>query len=168
MQRIGVLANTYLRRVRKLADLSPAESGFLAAAWMLARPVTFGLSAFGFSRAVGWLAGVPARRAGVRVGIARGEELVRWAFRAAAYETETTCLPRAIVQYLLHQSFGPEPRLVVGVSRIEGSPAEKSGLDWMLGAHAWIEEQGGPRREAAFAPILTLSPSEGVLRAGRE
>lgn len=162
MQRIGVLANTYLRRVRKLAELSPSESGFLAAAWVLARPVTFGLSKVGFSRSIGWLEDVPAREGGLRIGVARGEELVRWAFVGAAIETKTSCLPRAVVQYLLHQAFGPEPRLVIGVARGEGPPA--SGLDWGLGAHAWVEERGGATREPSFAPILTLSRSEGVLQ----
>ncbi|NUO49271.1 MAG: lasso peptide biosynthesis B2 protein [Polyangiaceae bacterium] len=164
MQRIGVVANTYLRRVRKLAELSPTESGFLAAAWVLARPVTFGLSQLGFPRVVRWLEQVPARPAPGRIGVGRGEVLVRWAFRAAAFETTTTCLPRAIVQYLLHQTFGPEPRLVVGVARSnEASPPP--GLEWTLGAHAWVEERGGPPREPTFAPILTLSRAEGVVRA---
>jgi hypothetical protein len=167
MQRIGVLANTYLRRVRKLAELSPSESRFLAAAWVLARPVTFGLSRLGFPRAVRWLEQVPGLHPSARVGVARGEVLVRWAFRAAAFETTTTCLPRAVVQYLLHQTFGPEPRLVVGVARSDEAPPPP-GLDWGLGAHAWIEERGGPAREPSFSPILTVSRSEGVVRADRQ
>ncbi len=164
MQRIGVLANTYLRRVRKLAELSPTESGFLAAAWVLARPVTFGLSRLGFPRVARWLGQVPSLHAPARIGVARGEVLVRWAFQAAAFDTTSTCLPRAVVQYLLHQTFGPEPRLVVGVARSNDAPPPP-GLDWALDAHAWIEERGGPPREPSFAPILTLSRSEGVVRA---
>jgi hypothetical protein len=164
MQRIAVLADVFLRRVRKLAELSPAESGFLAGAWVLARPITFGLSTLGFPRVLTWLEGTPGRAGGGRVGVARGEELVRWAFRAAACDTQGSCLPRAVVQYLLHRTFGPEPRLVVGVSRVAAPIREATSLDWTLGAHAWVEVQGGPAREPSFSPILTLTPSEGVVR----
>lgn len=162
MQLIGVLGSgTWLRRLRAAAPIPADEWRFFLAAWMLARPVAFALARLGFSRTLRALERLPStatRQNGVDVE--RAELLVKRAFQAAA--CRGTCLPRAAVQYVVHRALGPEPRLVVGVSR--GAPISVSALDWTVAAHAWIEAQGGPRRELSFTPILVLTPSEGVVR----
>lgn len=162
MQLIGVLGSgTWLRRLLAAARVPAEERRFFLAAWMLARPVAFALSTVGFPRLVRLLARLPPtqpRSSGVDVE--RAELLVKRAFVAAA--SDGACLPRAAVQYVVHRALGPEPRLVVGVSR--GEAARGAELDWIVAAHAWVEARGGPRREPSFTPILAVTPSEGIVR----
>jgi len=157
-----VIDGSFLRRARNAFELPRSELGFVTGAWMLARPISFGLKQAGFSRALEALTSVPPPRSGAApVGAERGEMLVRKAFRAAACDVESSCLPRAMVQYLLHAAFGPPVRLVIGVPR----PGEwRRGGQEAWGAHAWVEEDRNGNREPSFAPILFLTPAGGVVR----
>ncbi len=128
-------------------------------AWVLAPFVSFALDRMGFARLLEVLAPLPSRTA-MRpdrgaVGIERGATLLRQAFRASA--TSGACLHHAVVQYLLHLRFGPEPRLVIGVRRGTTTP-------WTPDAHAWVEAAEGGGREDGFRPLLALTPTGGLQR----
>ena len=70
------------------------------------------------------------------------------------------CLPRAVVQHLLHRLDGTPSRLVIGV-RTGSAEAEASGLD----AHAWVAEPGSPI-DGEHAAILIVDDA-GVRPAAR-
>lgn len=127
---------------------------------MLAPVVSFGVAKLGFPRLLDLLGRLPprGRDLGSSVGVVRGEALLRKAFRVAP--ARGACLDHAVVQYLLHRWLGPEPRLVVGVKR----RAAAEPASWVVDAHAWVEEAGGPPREEAFRPLLALTPTRGLER----
>ena len=64
------------------------------------------------------------------------------------------CLPRALVQYLLHLRDGVPAQFVIGVRH-----ARRTGLDALeqgapLDAHAWVQSPGDDGgEEAGYAPI---------------
>jgi len=145
------------------AALASAEKRFLVAAWFLAPIVSATLERLGFDRVLGELPVVGERQRG-SVGVERGEDLVRIAFRRHVL-LRGGCLPESITQYALHILFGPTPKLVVGVKRDESIPHKDRRLDWMLGAHAWVENDAGPSREPTFAPIVAVSARSGIWKA---
>lgn len=140
----------------KLAALPPPERRFFARAWLLGPVVVAFLRARGLQRALELLAKRRFAPRGTCVEVDAGERLVRAAFRYGlgrhAAATSGTCLPESIVQYTLHLDTGPTPRLVIGVRKTASSEGNE------LRAHAWVERDDGPRREADFAPIVELSP----------
>jgi hypothetical protein len=145
----------------KFGALEPDERRFLLGAVALG-PVVEGLFARErFEGALSLLAKGPRlprprARPSAALSVERGEALVKAALRAT---NDERCLPRSIVQFILHRRFGPAPRLVIGVRR----PVAASGAR-ELEAHAWIERDGGPVRDLGFAPMLSYSDARGVER----
>ncbi len=156
----------------EFARLSNGERSFLTAAWLLAPAVSAALSRYGFERVLSELPRAP-RVSGRRgaVDVARGEELVRIAFRRHG-TVSGACLPESLTQYLLHCVAGPPPKLVVGVQRTLDEPRfteAPNTLGWWVGAHAWVEHDDGPPREPSFAPIVACSSRTGIWKAeGRQ
>jgi hypothetical protein len=155
--------------IAKLTALPPAERRFLALAWLLAPPTSALLAMAGFGSALSWVRStsreVHEEPDGL-VSVERGEELVRIAFDRAL--STRGCLPRSVVQFLLHRWLAPAPKLVIGVKReavplVKDSPTE---LLWSLDAHAWIERAEGPARSLGYVPILAFSDTSGLWRAG--
>ncbi len=94
------------------------------------------------------------------ITVDRGQTLVHAAFHVQL--AKRTCLPQAVVQYVLHRRFGPPPKLVIGVSRSHARPGDPPvfGLD----AHAWVEPQDGPPAPEPYRPILTFTDATGISR----
>lgn len=143
-------------RATELRTLTPAERRFLVKAWIAAPFVEAVLGAVGLERVLATLERRRFAPRGERIDVERGERLVRAAFRYGP--AKSGCLPESIVQYALHLRTGPEPRLVIGVRKVQGDARDENEPKTELGAHAWIEELAGARRLPEFAPILTLSP----------
>lgn len=152
-----------------------ASAAFLGRAWAAIFVVETSLRVVGYKRTVAWIEGVPAKPPG-RAGapVALGERLVRGAYRAHLFAG--SCLPRSLVQYLLHRRDGTPARFVVGVRRA-AEPARSSGAASAAGrgieAHAWVEslealEPAGsiapspPGAAEKFVPIFQSGDSEAA------
>ena len=130
------------RAYRRLRASQPREISFAARAWVLAVPVEASLAAFGLARTLRWIRAIPAgaRRRGA-VSVDEGGRLVAYAYKVHLLRGQ--CLPRSLVQYLLHRREGVAARFVVGVRRADG-----------LDAHAWVEAKGTTTADSRFAPLL--------------
>jgi hypothetical protein len=117
----------------------------VARAWLFAPAVETVLWAVGVERTIRLIERAPfgaiARRSPLRAS--EGETLVQAAYRF--HFVRGRCLPRAMLQYLLHRLEGTPARFVIGVRR----PGESQGLE----AHAWVEETDHPR-EVGYSTIL--------------
>ncbi|HZO16395.1 MAG TPA: lasso peptide biosynthesis B2 protein [Polyangiaceae bacterium] len=131
-----------LRAYRRLRASRPREIAFAARAWVLAVPVEASLAAFGLARTLRWIREIPAgpRRRGA-VSVDEGQLLVARAYQLHLLRGQ--CLPRSLVQYLLHRREGVAARFVVGVRRADG-----------LDAHAWVEAEGSTNADGRYAPLL--------------
>jgi hypothetical protein len=121
---------------------------FLARAWAAIPVVELSLRVFGYKRTVAWIEAVPKKRSRAPgSSVPLGASLVRRAYRAHRFTGG--CLPRSLVQYLLHRRDGTRARFVVGVRR----PNENRGPG--IEAHAWVETPGAAVSAAPrFAPIF--------------
>lgn len=131
-----------------------AAASFLARACAVAPAVEVSLRVLGYRRTLGWVERVPRRRRGDGVSVGLGERLVRKAYFARS--AEGTCLPRSLVQYMLHLRDGVPARLVVGVRRPANETATPS-----IEAHAWVEGDTAPPA-GSFAPIFISGVSDGA------
>lgn len=149
----------WFKKVFGVLGSDASERGFLVAGWLLAPVISFGIRQVGFSKMVHLLVPLPAsaRVLSSGVSVERAEALLKRAFHVAPGAGD--CLPRAVVQYLLHLRVGPEPRFVIGVRK--GAPTGHAA--WTPDAHAWVEAVGSPR-EPEFQPILAVSPRSGLQR----
>jgi len=139
---------------------SRLELAFAARAWLLAPLVEGALAGLG----VGWtlraVAAVPRRvsRGRPPTAVAPRLDLVdgaRWVDRAyALHALRGRCLPRAIVQHVLHRIDGTPSRLVIGVR------SATSAID----AHAWVTDPARPGAEE-FSAILVVD-DDGVHAPG--
>jgi len=127
-------------------------AGFLARAWAAIPVVELSLRVLGYKRTVAWIEAVPARRYSARgSSVVLGERLVRGAYRAHVFRGG--CLPRSLVQYLLHRRDGTGARFVVGVRRPAHDPNETRGPG--IEAHAWVEPPDfAPPATGGFAPLF--------------
>ncbi|MFO0613070.1 MAG: lasso peptide biosynthesis B2 protein [Polyangiaceae bacterium] len=154
-KRVARVITATARRAAAIAALTGPELAFACAAFALAPVVRASLGRFGLERTMKHLERiVPPRTATGAVSVAKGAELVRWAFRGG----DGTCLPESLVQLALHRWFGPEVELVVGVQR--GEPRSSQPVGWELRAHAWIERID-PTGEAS---VGERTPFEPILR----
>lgn len=137
-------------------------------AWAAIPVVELSLRVLGYKRTLAWIEAVPekappAREAGqslpgdVQQSLPRGasvflgERLVRGAYRAHTFRGG--CLPRSLVQYLLHRRDGTRARFVVGVRRPTPVPNETRGPG--IEAHAWVETNDFvPPATATFASLF--------------
>lgn len=136
--------------MRELREAPLGGAGFLARAWAAIFVVEASLNTIGYKRTLAWIEAVPARRARRgRPSAALGEKLVGAAYRAHAFRGG--CLPRSLVQYLLHRRDGTAARFVVGVRR-GAIEAERRGIE----AHAWVESAAAAdrSRDVGFEPIF--------------
>ena len=136
--------------------LTPIERRFAAEAWLLAPIVTLSLRTVGFRKTLEivreWLpVGIGGRPSGVSVE--RGEQLVARTFKLTL--ARDSCLPKSIVQLVLHRRRGDRVQLVIGVKR-EGHHGD---VDIGFEGHAWIEAMDSPRRDGRHVVIMEL-PSE--------
>ncbi len=138
-----------MRRWFRLAELlANGEGAFTLRAWLAAPWVELALDRAGLETTLTWLERAPARFWAPRaVGIEPGERAVARAFRAHPW-LSGRCLPRALVQYLLHRRDGVPVRFVIGVKR------PTTGLD----AHAWVEAPDAAV-DNDYSPILRTEPS---------
>jgi len=142
-----------LQAARRFAALRPEERRFAARAWLAAPVVRASLAVIGLKATLRWVeAARPAVMRGnaeAPVGVATGGALVGSAFRAhVGGVAGGQCLPRSVVQYLLHGRDGVPARLVVGVKRSDQGTA--------IEAHAWVEAQVSGRGRVAedgFEPL---------------
>lgn len=162
-----LLRSPHLRELRE----APIEGArFLVRAWAAIFAVEASLNTLGYRRTLAWVEAVPASRSRRRrLSVELGERLVRTAYRAHAFRGG--CLPRSLVQYLLHRRDGTAARFVVGVRRATSGDrsgatsgdrsratsraevAANGGADRGIEAHAWVaspEIQTSP----GFAPIF--------------
>ncbi len=93
------------------------------------------------------------RRAAQPVAVSEGGALVGGVFRA--HVVGGTCLPRSVVQYLVHRRDGVPARLVVGVRRQDEGPA--------IEAHAWVEAGEGGTGDHRFAPLFATEMARGAV-----
>lgn len=133
--------------------LEVRRTAFCAAAAVLAPFASASLARFGtvevlkrLTRARGW-----SNIETLRLSVEDGERLTRRAFRLTRQPDR--CVPRAVVQYVVHSLSGMRVRLVIGVKR--GAAAS-------LDAHAWVEE--GARSVDDFAPLAWVD-DEGIEQA---
>ncbi len=142
-----------LHAARRLVQAGPEGRAFAARAWLAAPVIQGSLTLLGLRTTLRWVEAIPAgkRRRGTP-GVREGEALVRGAFKVHVVKGE--CLPRSLVQLLVHRRAGLPARLVVGVHR----PA----LGERLEAHAWLEDPAEPTGAADphFAPLLVVEPWE--------
>jgi hypothetical protein len=138
-----------LQAARRCAAWAPEARRFALLGWLGAPVVRASLGLVGLRTTLRWVEAIPTRRrASRRVGVADGKRLVDGVFRHHLVGGQ--CLPRSVLQYLLHRREGLPVRLVVGVQRRGDGSAPG------FAAHAWVEgraERGGAA-EAAFAPIF--------------
>lgn len=142
--------------LRRVLSSSRAELEFAAKAWIGALPVELSLAALGLSPTLRWIEAVSPARGRPRpsaLSVAEGERAVGRAYRLHLLRGQ--CLPRSLLQYLLHRRDGTAVHFIVGVRRSAGSsPGELRSID----AHAWVEAAGGERPGARagedFEPIL--------------
>jgi hypothetical protein len=138
-------------RRRALAELWAAPLsglGFFARAWAAIFVVEASLRVAGYRRTLRWIERVPGRRRRRRgPSVFLGERLVRGAYRA--HLLRGGCLPRSLVQYLLHRRDGTAARFVIGVRR----PRPNETRDGRIEAHAWVEsaQAGDPGGAPVFS-----------------
>ncbi len=145
-----------LQAARRFAALPPEERAFAARAWLAAPVVRASLALVGLKGTLRWVEAAPPRPLRVvPIGVTVGSRLVASAFRAhVAGGAASRCLPRSVVQYLLHRRDGLPARLVVGVKRSEQRPG--------IAAHAWIEgTEGGEDEASGFEPVFSTGPARG-------
>ncbi len=179
----GERAATEAARRAALAELraSPIQgASFLVRAWAGIFAVEASLRLLGYKRTLRWIERVPARRRALpRTSVLLGERLVRRAYMAHA--APGGCLPRSLVQYLLHRREGTRARLIVGVRRADPAKPDPGGaartavrtaetpLDRAaanesasrgIEAHAWVEsDAAAPIGVRSFAPIFSSGDS---------
>jgi hypothetical protein len=123
--------------------LEPSARRFSLVACLLAVPVTASLGVLGFKRLrIALRLPVARPRLGSEVDVQRGEALVASVF--AHGPVTGACLPRSVVQVLTHRVLGHPAELVLGVE------PGRVGRFEDFGAHAWVEEPGGARRNESF------------------
>jgi Transglutaminase-like superfamily len=130
---------------------APEARRFALRAWFGAPLVRASLALAGLQATLRWIEAVPVtRRARDRVGVAEGERLIHGVFRHHFVGGE--CLPRSVLQYLLHRRDGLPVRFIVGVRRDDRQPtlAPRGGL----AAHAWVEDGHEAGASSAFTPIF--------------
>jgi len=136
-----------LQAARRFAAQAPEARRFVLRAWLVAPLVRASLAVAGLRATLRWVEAVPATRstraARRRVGVAEGEQLICGVFRHHFVGGE--CLPRSVLQYLLHRRDGLPVRFVVGVRRDEA-----------FAAHAWVEDDHDGGDHASFAPLFTI------------
>jgi len=159
-------------RADAIADFLAApvrSAGFFVRAWAAIPVVELSLRVLGYKRTLAWIEAVPekppsaardlrhSRRRDVGQSLPRGasvflgERLVRGAYRAHTFGGG--CLPRSLVQYLLHRRDGTRARFVVGVRRPTPVPNETRGPG--IEAHAWVETNDFvPPATATFASLF--------------
>lgn len=138
-------------------------AAFLARAWAVIPVVEASLRVLGYRRTVGWIEALPAGRGRRGPSVLLGERLVGAAYRALPLPG--TCLPRSLVQYLLHRRDGTPARFVIGVRRPDRAPDVVPPNDPggpRIEAHAWVEDPSSARPAAAppggrFASIFDSS-----------
>lgn len=148
-----------LRAARRFAALRPEERAFAARAWLAAPVVRASLALIGLKSTLRWveaawpiaMAEQPPTPLGRRVSLAEGSALVNGAFRAHVVGGE--CLPRSVVQYLLHRRDGVRARLVIGVRRPDRGAA--------IQAHAWLEAGRTGPEDSGFEPLFATGISGG-------
>lgn len=141
--------------IRELRADPLAGASFLARAWALIPAVEASLRVLGYKRTLAWIERVPRRSRGSGVSVDLGERLVRKAY--VAHLAAGTCLPRSLVQYMLHRRDGVPARLVIGVRRPANETTTPS-----IEAHAWVEGDASvPRPPGTFAPIFVSGDSGG-------
>jgi hypothetical protein len=143
-----------LQAARRFAASAPEAQRFVIRAWLCVPLVRASLAAAGLQATLRWIEAIPTapRRPG-RVGVAEAERLIDGVFRHHFVSGE--CLPRSLLQYLLHRRDSLPVRLVVGVRR--DTPASGGAL----AAHAWVEAASGPGATAATgAPTRPGVPDE--------
>ncbi len=129
---------------RRFAAQAPEARRFALRAWLGAPVVRASLALAGLQATLRWVEALPlTRRTRRPVGVAEGEALVAGAFRHHLFGGE--CLPRAVLQYLLHRRDGVPVRLVVGVQRPTGGT---------IAAHAWVEDGHDGRDRPSFVPLF--------------
>jgi Transglutaminase-like superfamily len=144
------------RAARILSTARLEELGFGLRAWALAPAVELLLATLGVKRTLAVLGPLrgraipPSREDQAKVQVVEG---AKWVDRAyAVHVLRGRCLPRAVVQHVLHGLDGTPSRLVIGVRRdTEGShPAVQ--------AHAWVDDGAGPGAGTpeGFAEILVV------------
>lgn len=126
---------------------------FCIAAALLAPFATAGLGRFGtvavlkrLTRIKGW-----SNIEVFRISVEDGERMTRRAFRLMRQPDR--CVPRAVVQYVVHSVSGMRVRLVIGVKR---------GAAATLDAHAWVEASA--RAVDDFAPLAWVG-EDGIEQA---
>lgn len=130
-------------------------AAFLVRAWAAIPVVEASLRALGTRRTLGWIERVPVRRGRDGTSVILGERLVAAAYRA--HPLPGGCLPRSLVQYLLHRRDGTPARFVIGVRRPDragkGGPNDPGAPG--IEAHAWVEgPAAAPAAAERFAPIF--------------
>ena len=144
---------TARRFVARLQECRREELWFAARAFCVAPAVELGLATLGLKRVLHLLDRVPARAQpdARAVTVEEGARLVDNVYRV--HLVRGACLPRALVQHVLHRRDGVPARFVVGVRR-DGD------ADHGVGAHAWVEEAppASSQRTRRFAPILVTEP----------
>jgi hypothetical protein len=146
--------------LRRVFSSSRAELEFAAKAWIGAFPVELSLAALGLASTLRWIEAASPARGRSRpsaLSVADGERAVGRAYRVHLLRGK--CLPRALLQYLLHRRDGAEVHFIVGVRRSAG---EGSGS---IDAHAWVEPAGEGRPAAAragddFEPLLVRGSTD--------
>lgn len=134
--------------------LTPPEQRFFLASWLLAAPITAGLRLTGFRRMTHALQHLPRRRsADSKIDAQRGDQLTlrafRWSLARWSASDVDGCLPRSMVQYVVHSLRGDDVRLHIGIA-----PERRDGFE----AHAWVEDRGAPRPDIDHAVIFELEP----------
>lgn len=161
------------RAARILSAARSEELAFGLRAWAIAPAVELLLATLGVKRTLTLLGPLqrgrstrpwPKAHATVSSKVQVGEGAA-WVDRAyAVHVLRGQCLPRALVQHVLHGLDGTPSRLVIGVRRdTEGSVVG-------VQAHAWVDEGTAPAEGSAagFAEILVVGrgsePRSGGLR----
>ena len=142
IMQMGVLASAF--------RLTREERRFVALAWLLAPVVTLLLRRFGFKKTVAIVrerVALGHRHGSTSVPVDRAEALVARVFRLTL--AHDSCLPRSIVQLAVHRRNGDNVKLVIGVRR-DGRFGD-SDIDFE--GHAWVEQVGGPSRDARHMVI---------------
>ena len=140
----------WLEYARRAGALRASDRQFELRAWLAAPWVESSLAGLGLARTLAWIEalsplGTGSEPAVEGVNVARGSHLIDVAYRGHLL-LRGTCLPRSLLQYLLHRRDGRGVKLVIGV-RTEDH------------AHAWIEEPNAAHSTHAehFAPIFDTS-----------
>jgi hypothetical protein len=146
-------ADVRRRAFRELRAAPAAGAVFLVRAWVAIPVVEASLRMLGYKRTVGWIEAVPAGHAASGPSVLLGERLVAAAYRA--HPLPGGCLPRSLVQYLLHRRDGTPARFVIGVRRPDRPGGANDPGGPRIEAHAWVEgPASAPTAADRFAPIF--------------